>query len=481
MPANRQSPWPRRLLALAMLIVGCAREANAQEVIFGHAATSENEQSQVPTGSIASAKARDDILAEMEAQSKHRTLEGAKCGPGSQDCNGHARRLFAEPKPAPSVTLLTLSSDSDLLPLELMLPHQVEWSSREGRERLQRVLVLKMPPSPHHTVLEPGAVPFSMVPLRATGDRDGADEAIQLDAGTLRDSSFFDRFLVNDGDRSAKDLAGLWENGFLPSSGVDDHSVFRTSTTALGLLSAIDQCNTTYCAFIEPRVFVHRHPDQPGWIDRAVDLLEADPDLVVVQAPKMRTSEMDTSCSTAQSPDGSFSQRYFVLHRKRLESFLPIRVDCAPRCDTFEALFVLPPDRVGLMSCSPTAAWVIHAPENEESMLRLFEGCARATGREEELLELGKNTTSRGGRRLDGPGAVPLPALPKEHEHNEHVVGLHRRLAASSWVGLPEFLARIASPINFGEAATISAGETIPNDLSGWSCPSASERETRNV
>lgn len=420
--------------------------------------------------------------------------EGSSCGP--KGCKGHARLLSQESVPA-SVTLLTLSSDSDLMPLELMLPHQVVQSSKDGRERFERVLVLKMPASPHHSDLEPGALPFSMVPLRATGERDGADEVIQLDTETLKDKAFFRRFLVGDGKHPANSLQDLWQSASEESEAADsqaaddgenappvmmaeaeDESIFHSSTTTLGLLKAIEQCNTTYCAFIEQDVFVHRHKDQPGWIDRAVDLMEADPNLVVVQAAKMRSSETKGSCSTAQSEDGSFSQRSFVVNKRRLRQFLPIRVDCAPTCDTFESLFVLPKSAVGLMSCSSTASWVIHPPEDETAMLRLFEGCAHAAGRGAEMQAPAK---SPAGRRLQRDFSnVPLPALPKDVEGDDHVLKMHRRLATSSWIGLPEFLDYISTATDFGEAETISVGEQMGEELRGWTCPKAPASETLN-
>jgi len=259
----------------------------------------------------------------------------------------------------------------------------------------------------------------------------------------------------------------------------DDEGIFHSSTTTLGLLKAIDQCNTTYCAFIEPDVFVHRHTDQPGWIDRAVDLMQADPNLVVVQAAKMRGSEQKGSCSTAQSDDGSFSQRSFVINKRRLRQFLPIRVDCAPTCDTFEALFLLPKAAVGLMSCSSTASWVIHPPEDETAMLRLFEGCAHAAGRGEEMQAPAKSAA--GGRRLQRDFSnVPLPALRKDVEGDDHVLKMHRRLATSSWIGLPEFLEYVSTTTDFGEAETISVGEQIGEELRGWTCPKAPASETLN-
>lgn len=396
------------------------------------------------------------------------TPDGSSCNPNNgDDCGGGARRMAID-APVPTVTLLTLNSDTDLLPLELMLPHHVAWSSKEGREGLERVLVFKMPPSPHHTAMHPGALPFSNVPLRSAGERDGADQVIQLDLETLKDQSFFKKFLADDGQDPAKSLHDLWSQGHQTSMTRVDESVFLHSTTSLGLLTAIDRCNSTYCAFLEPDVFVHRHPNQKGWIDRAVDLLEADPQLVVVQAARMSNSETPGSCSTAQSRDGLFSQRYFVLHRKRLQKYLPIHVDCAPRCDTFEAFFALPKESVGIMSCNPTASWVIHPPEDEHALLRLFEDCARAVGREQELAG-----DKNGNRRLED---VALPCLPKEHEKDDHVLNLHRRLAASSWVGLPEFLDHITSAHDFSPAGTISVGEQMTENLRGWSCP-ASQNE----
>lgn len=460
---------------------------------------------------IKAEEAQKKLAADMEKKmEKHRgkapqplapptAPEGSSCGP--QGCKGHARLLSKESESAPaSVTLLTLSSDSDLMPLELMLPHQVVQSSKDGRERFERVLVLKMPASPHHSELQPGALPFSIVPLRSIGERDGADEVIQLDTETLKDQAFFRRFLVGGGKHPAKSLHDLWQSASeepeasdsqeaplgdgehappLVMASADDEGIFHSSTTTLGLLKAIEQCNTTYCAFIEPDVFVHRHTDQPGWIDRAVDLMEADSNLVVVQAAKIRGSETKGSCSTAQSEDGSFSQRSFVINKRRLRQFLPIRVDCAPSCDTFEALFVLPTSAVGLMSCSSTASWVIHPPEDETAMLRLFEGCAHAAGRGAEMQAPAKSPA--GGRRLQRDlSNVPLPALPKEVEGDDHVLKMHRRLATSSWIGLPEFLDYISTATDFGEAETISVGEQMGEELRGWTCPKAPASETLN-
>lgn len=368
---------------------------------------------------------------------------------------------------APSITLFSISSDSDLLPLKLMLPHQIRGSVTEGRQRLDKVLVLKMPPSPHHSAVVPGGEGVD------EGAVEGVDEILQLDAGTLKDQEFFKRFLVDDRDGAAKSLIDLWQGGFQPSQNksVEEPGVWHASTSALAVLAGLEQCNTTYCAFMEPDVFVHRHQGQPGWIDRAVKLMEAKKRLVMLQAPRLNQSEdIFTSCHTMQSRDGSLSLRYFIVHRERLEEFLPMRVDCAPVCDTLEAFFILPTRQVGLMSCGPAATWVVHAPESEWSLLRLFEGCAKADGRDEELRASAVRSDTSKGRRLS---SVPLHAVPKEDEDNVAVVRQHRRLATCSWVGLPKFLEHISSDFIFSDVETLSLGEQMTDGLGGWTCPSA--------
>merc|ERR1719231_1024562 len=106
------------------------------------------------------------------------------------------------------------------------------------------------------------------------------------------------------------------------------------------------------------------------------------------------------------------------------------------------------------MSCSSTTAWVIHPPENEVALTRLFEGCARNAGREEELSGLGFGSRKGERRLLD----IPLPALPLDVQNDQHIVKHFRRLSISSWVGLPEFLNRVSSSHDFAHAGTTAGG-----------------------
>lgn len=185
---------------------------------------------------------------------------------------------------------------------------------------------------------------------------------------------------------------------------------------------------------MDPDIFVHRPPMASGWVDEAVALMESSDSLAVLQAP-WADKEVKSGCQV-KGRYRDFSQRYFIFHRERLRRMLPVKVNCAPNCDTFETLFLIRAGHAGKMACSKESSWVIHPPDNRDAFVQLLRSCAPAS--------MSLNLLAQ-----SAPSRITLERAARE--------------------GLPRLLDRVATE-PFGQKQLGNGGEDVATSLVGWRC-----------
>jgi hypothetical protein len=236
----------------------------------------------------------------------------------------------------------------DLLTPDLMLEHQIHASMADSRH-VKRV-VLELPPwAPSASIKNAVVIP------------------LQPDV-MVRNESFFREFADNLGLQSLDDL-------ILKNSQGDPNRDQHNAWNAVGMMRFLEQCQTTYCAWLDPDIFVYREADGEGWVDAAIRLLEQTHFAVAI-GPSIG-DEPGQACRLMPSDGGTWSSRYFVVHKPRLFAKFPLTLrTCGGGCGTFESFFELPSNSVAGLACG-RSAWVIHPPDDKEMLLQLIQGCSR--------------------------------------------------------------------------------------------------------
>mmetsp|Transcript_161341 Transcript_161341/g.309912 ORF Transcript_161341/g.309912 Transcript_161341/m.309912 type:complete len:348 (+) Transcript_161341:483-1526(+) len=347
-----------------------------------------------------------------------------------------------------------------------MLPHQLQGSSEKGRSRFLQIVVIQL-------VLE-GAEEAAARQV-ASLQQHGIADVVPVAVTGLHDAVIFRRFFSTGRKRSPKRLQLVGEEASRKHSpkvddlaglfGLDNASKkteFRmhAATNTLGMITALDHCPSTYCVFMDPDIFVHKPQKAAGWVDAAVALMEADESLAVLQAPWMK-EENRAGCQIINRVR-EFSQRYFLVNRQRLQRSLPVKVVCAPDCDTFEAMFLMQKANAGLMSCSQDSSWVIHPPDDKTAFLRLLQSCAAHPVQPPAptLPSLSSSSNSTDRRQMQ---------IWIGEDHSSLSIGTKLERAARE--GLPRFLDRVAEEaLGHTHLSNENEGQDVSSSLAGWLC-----------
>jgi len=218
------------------------------------------------------------------------------------------------------VTFGTITSPGrDKLSFGLMLPHLIRGSSSLGRKRFEEILIIQ------------------------NGDRAGgsayvaqvakgiAGTLIPLDFSKLTDSEFVENWFHDERRVQTATLKQFWAHHTKKEEFQDQHT--------LAMLTFLERCQSTYCAWSDSDVFVHRSASGNGWIDQAVEIMEANTMTYWVTMPRLEeTANATGSCKSEQTR--KFNSKYFVVHKNRFMQQFPVKVQCAPECGSFEEMIM---------------------------------------------------------------------------------------------------------------------------------------------
>merc|ERR1712217_596627 len=96
-------------------------------------------------------------------------------------------------------------------------------------------------------------------------------------------------------------------------------------------------CRSTYCAWMDPDIFVHRSEQGAGFVDHAIAAMERKHWAAFTTRPLLQEHRLQQfPCEEQRTSD--FSQRYFVVHKEHFFKRLPIEIktqhNCVQQCDT---------------------------------------------------------------------------------------------------------------------------------------------------
>lgn len=419
-------------------------------------------QQRVQTDETTSLLHRSSFLFTLPSSLKHGPAATAGA---DQKANVSITRFETSHKPTLSANIswITLTAPGhDALPLDIMLPYHLQTSSQKGRARFSQIIVIQL--------LLKGTAEAAARQVDAL-QQHGITNIVPVSATGLRDAAIFGHFFADGknprlrhvgkkGGRNCSqevcDIAGLWG-----LDKVSRRTPFRmhSATNTLGMITALERCPSTYCVFMDPDILVHKPQESTGWVDAAVAFMEADDSLAVLQAPLVN-QEQKAGCRLGSHRGESFSQRYFLVHRERLQRSLPVKVSCAPDCDTFEAFFLVHKKNAGAMWCSKDSSWVIHPPDDKGAFLRLIQSCAahlvQPPVARQPFLSTSRNRTDRHWMEIpSGDYQGPL--------------SISKKLESAAREGLPRFLDRVAKE-PFGHKELSNEGQDVSPSLTGWLC-----------
>lgn len=294
---------------------------------------------------------------------------------------------------AGDVTFLTAYwPNSDLIPLDLMLPHQLAAMSRESTT-FRRIVVV-----------EPTGAESANI-----GEKLTYDAAIHLKSQTL-----LGKFIRGNRVRNLKDL---WceEIGCL-------EEIAKVASNTAVMLLALDSCRTEYCAWMDPDIFLYRQADAEGWVDAAIRSFRADPALAVIQAPTLEEGK-SVRCRVESVYRSMLSSRHFIVRKETLQAYLPVTVTCAPHCNYFEAFFfpLLPQNATAALNCGETS-WAVHPPDERSNFIEILKDCAASPDVRNDLIDPSNNSNIKARSRL------VQEAVPRLWEHIRSLgIGLSTR------------------------------------------------------
>mmetsp|Transcript_162661 Transcript_162661/g.300134 ORF Transcript_162661/g.300134 Transcript_162661/m.300134 type:complete len:465 (-) Transcript_162661:51-1445(-) len=228
-----------------------------------------------------------------------------------------------------SVLLMTISMPSDILPIDVMLLHQMK--NLGGPSARVEVLLDVDAQWPRSGMLDSTAV----LQLRNAGVR----FVCQNFTRRARESS--DPLLHLIGHNRPHRLSDFY-------AGVDiEHLKSHFTSNTVGMLSFLERCAGSqfkYCVWLDSDIFLHRGSQNIGWLDSATTLFDRYSRAAGVMAPAPYHPSSSLDCRSTVRLGNQISQRYFVLHRERLLQSLPLEPhSCAPACDGFESsIFLFP-------------------------------------------------------------------------------------------------------------------------------------------
>lgn len=310
---------------------------------------------------------------------------------------------------AKDVFFMTMSSPNDVFPIDVMLSHQLR--------------MLGGPPA--HVEL--------MLDIDANWPDDDqllGDDAFSVLSElnvtlvcqnfTQRGTDEHDSLLKLLGPVPPRKLSDLYSSKHPDIQPKDKKMLGNT----IGMLTFLERCTAStasYCVWLDPDIVLHRGtPEQPGWLDKAMDRLTKYGNSVAVMAPTPPREVHWGSCGSAEETSAQISQRYFTLKRDRLQKQLPLFPhECKPDCRGFEyeifyfvddesrAAFdnliqkqgngtihssflrklASPPapwprpmyrgEKMLHMACAQSAAgpWALHPPTKRKHMLKMLQSC----------------------------------------------------------------------------------------------------------
>mmetsp|Transcript_99321 Transcript_99321/g.172423 ORF Transcript_99321/g.172423 Transcript_99321/m.172423 type:complete len:424 (-) Transcript_99321:52-1323(-) len=325
-------------------------------------------------------------------------------GQGSADlgvCNVNSPEVTSNEQQQPNVLLMTSAMPSDALPVDVMLPHQMQ--NLGGPPALVELLMDVDAHWPGGTMLDEIAIHQ----LKNAGVR------FVCQNFTRRAHDTNDTLLQLIGNRRPKRISD-----FHQQSPKAPHLVSNT----VGMLSFIERCvgaSVAYCVWMDPDIFLHRGSDGSGWLDKSIQFFDQYPKAVGMMAPSPNHQSPSFDCHEITGYDAQISQRYFVLHRQRLKQYLPLQPHaCAPSCPGFEysvfffpwkekeiassateiaatsivrprkvhqqSFLALPPmlqgsaDRFLRMPCAYAhEPWALHPPPDPNNLFPIFQACLK--------------------------------------------------------------------------------------------------------
>lgn len=246
-------------------------------------------------------------------------------------------------------TLVTM--DADVLPLQ-MLRHQLTGLSKSGRARFEEVRVY----------LNHGNALLKDI------ENDLKDVSAKVQ---LLDESLFSNYSV---------LKRFFK---FPTVGTSLKQVFPDDMffdQVLAITSFLNDCSSIYCVWMDPDIFVHRASNGQGWVDFAIATMDNDSavSLMTQPLPNLVRGADSTEADCENRGAVGVSQRHMVIHKERFLKEFPIRLTCAPDCDSWEAVISNQSldSTIFNTHCGGHGFWVTHKADSEDNIEELLRLCA---------------------------------------------------------------------------------------------------------
>eukprot|EP00428_Durinskia_dybowskii_P028540 CAMPEP_0170241022 /NCGR_PEP_ID=MMETSP0116_2-20130129/20274_1 /TAXON_ID=400756 /ORGANISM="Durinskia baltica, Strain CSIRO CS-38" /LENGTH=407 /DNA_ID=CAMNT_0010491851 /DNA_START=103 /DNA_END=1326 /DNA_ORIENTATION=- len=300
-------------------------------------------------------------LSMLEPDADADAVEASDIGPSRPGPRG-AKYMF-----------LTMTSPSDKLPLQIMLPHQLRQVTQDPPSSMDVVVIQ------NHLDRDCGSPQDSFLDT-IRSQRYPWLRVKEVDyPGVLDDEKFLSRHWVFLNDAGGRNMTVRK----LPiTSGNDTHEL----TNVAGMLTAMESCldaedSVELCLYMDPDIFVHRREKGHALLELASDVFASHPELAVLLPPTLCDAGHylvgDGVCNLLIPPLTALSQRHLIFHRQRLRDRLPFKATL----DKLEGAYVgsfenmnthylsdAPVPAAGLMRCGAETV-AVHPPAGHEGTL----------------------------------------------------------------------------------------------------------------